>query len=94
MRDTLAGRSGLAPDGKYLFATQFVNQGRGGGVGGGMAIFDLAKKTFTKMRWRMQPSARSPQGICVYCDHAGQKPCDNNSCGPGTGLGIRDGACS
>lgn len=45
----------LTPDGKYLFATQFVNQGRGGGAGGGMAIFDLAKKTFTKMAETAQP---------------------------------------
>jgi hypothetical protein len=38
----------LTPDGKFLIATQFLNQGRGG-PGGGMALFDLAKKTFSKM---------------------------------------------
>jgi hypothetical protein len=39
----------LTPDGKYLIATQFVNQGRSATAGAGMALFDLAKKTFTKM---------------------------------------------
>src|SRR5579871_6663472 len=39
----------LTPDGKYLIATQFLNTGRGGTGGGGMALFDLAKKTFSKM---------------------------------------------
>ena len=39
----------LTPDGKYLIATQFLSQGRGSSVGGGMALFDLAKKTFSKM---------------------------------------------
>ena len=39
----------LTPDGKYLIATQFVNMGRAGSAGFGMALFDLAKKTFTKM---------------------------------------------
>ncbi|MGA2879554.1 MAG: SMP-30/gluconolactonase/LRE family protein [Bryobacteraceae bacterium] len=39
----------LAPDGKYLIATQFINMGRAGSAGAGMALFDLAKKTFTKM---------------------------------------------
>jgi len=39
----------LAPDGKYLIATQFVNQGRAGVPGQGMELFDLAKKTFAKM---------------------------------------------
>jgi sugar lactone lactonase YvrE len=45
----------LTPDGKYLIATQFVNQGRGGSVGGGMALFDLAKKTFRKMEQTSEP---------------------------------------
>ena len=38
-----------APDGKYLIATQYLNQGRGGATGGGMVLFDLARKTFNKM---------------------------------------------
>jgi hypothetical protein len=37
------------PDGKFLIATQYLNQGRAGATGGGMVLFDLAKKTFTKM---------------------------------------------
>ncbi len=39
----------LTPDGKYLIATQFVNQGRKGSAGAGMALYDLANKTFSKM---------------------------------------------
>ncbi|MBZ5575852.1 MAG: hypothetical protein LAP40_04755 [Acidobacteriia bacterium] len=39
----------IAPDGKYLIATQFLNAGRGAQTGGGMALFDLKKKTFSKM---------------------------------------------
>ena len=40
----------LTPDGKYLIATQFVNLGRNSGSPGlGMALYDLAKKTYTKM---------------------------------------------
>ncbi len=39
----------LTPDGKYLIATQFVNMGRTASAGAGMALYDLAKKTFTKM---------------------------------------------
>src|SRR5579863_4165909 len=39
----------LTPDGKYLIATQFINLGRTGATGAGMALYDLAKKTFTKM---------------------------------------------
>jgi SMP-30/Gluconolactonase/LRE-like region len=39
----------LTPDGKYLIATQFLNAGRGAPRGGGMALFDLAKKGFSKM---------------------------------------------
>lgn len=45
----------LTPDGKYLIATQFLNQGRKGTPGAGMALFDLAKKTFTKMTVVDQP---------------------------------------
>jgi sugar lactone lactonase YvrE len=39
----------ITPDGKYLIATQFIGAGRGSATGGGMALFDLANKTFSKM---------------------------------------------
>jgi hypothetical protein len=39
----------VTPDGKYLMLTQFLNTGRGGTAGGGMALFDLSKHTFSKM---------------------------------------------
>src|SRR3984957_2550879 len=39
----------LTPDGEYLIATQFVNLGRTGSAGAGMALYDLANKTFSKM---------------------------------------------
>ena len=45
----------LTPDGKYLVATQFLNQGRKGTPGAGMALFDFAKKTFTKMTLINEP---------------------------------------
>ncbi len=45
----------LTPDGKYLIATQFVNMGRTGSAGAGMALYDLAKKTFTKMAVTDEP---------------------------------------
>src|SRR5580704_15727519 len=45
----------LTPDGKYLIATQFVNQGRSGTPGAGMALFDIAKKSFSKMAVTDQP---------------------------------------
>jgi hypothetical protein len=45
----------LAPDGKFLIATQFVNQGRAGTTGAGMALFDIAKKTFRKMAVTDEP---------------------------------------
>ena len=38
-----------SPDGKFLIATEFLNQGRAGSSGGGMVLFDLAKKTFSRM---------------------------------------------
>ena len=44
----------VTPDGKYLIATQFLNQGRGG-PGGGMALFDVAKKTYSKMAITSEP---------------------------------------
>lgn len=37
------------PDGKFLIATQYLNQGRGVASGGGMVLFDLGKKTFSRM---------------------------------------------
>lgn len=39
----------VTPDGKFLIATQFLNQGRDASAGAGMALFDLANKTFSKM---------------------------------------------
>jgi SMP-30/Gluconolactonase/LRE-like region len=45
----------LTPDGKYLIATQFVNQGRKGSAGEGMQLFDLANKSFTKMDVTNEP---------------------------------------
>src|ERR1700751_1759983 len=45
----------LTPDGKYLIATQFVNEGRSGTTGAGMALFDIAKKTFSKMAITDEP---------------------------------------
>lgn len=45
----------LTPDGKYLIATQFINQGPGGAGGGGMELFDLAKKIFSKMAETAEP---------------------------------------
>ena len=46
----------LAPDGKYLILTQFVNTGRGGTPAhAGMALFDLAHKTYAKMAMTAEP---------------------------------------
>jgi len=45
----------ITPDGKYLIATQFINAGRGSTAGGGMALFDLAAKTFSKMAVTNEP---------------------------------------
>lgn len=45
----------ITPDGKYLIATQFINAGRGASAGGGMALFDLSKKTFSKMAITSEP---------------------------------------
>ena len=48
----------LAPDGKFLIATEYVNQGRGvgsgGAAGGGVMLFDLVKKTFSRMTQTVQ----------------------------------------
>jgi hypothetical protein len=46
----------LTPDGKYLIATQFINQGRKGSAGAGMALFDIATKTFSKMAVTDEPN--------------------------------------
>ncbi|HTA42188.1 MAG TPA: SMP-30/gluconolactonase/LRE family protein [Bryobacteraceae bacterium] len=43
----------LTPDGKYLIVAQFVN-GRGG-TGAGLALFDLAKKTFSPLTIQAEP---------------------------------------
>jgi sugar lactone lactonase YvrE len=43
------------PDGKFLIATQYLNQGRGGATGGGLVLFDLAKNTAVKMSETAQP---------------------------------------
>src|ERR1700735_1297563 len=45
----------LTPDGKYLIAPQFVNLGRTGTAGNGMALFDLTNKTFAKMAVTDEP---------------------------------------
>src|ERR1700733_1969559 len=42
------------PDGKFLIATQYLNQGRGGASGGGMILFDLGKKIFSRMSETIQ----------------------------------------
>jgi hypothetical protein len=43
----------LTPDGKYLIVSQFVN-GRGG-TGAGLALFDLAKKTYAPISISAEP---------------------------------------
>ncbi len=48
------------PDGKFLIATQYLNQGRGGAAGGGMILFDLDKKIFSRMSETIQ--ADNPWG--------------------------------
>jgi hypothetical protein len=44
----------LTPDGKYLIVSQFVN-GRGGTGGAGLVLFDLAKKSYSKMAIIAEP---------------------------------------
>jgi len=53
----------ITPDGKYLIATQFVN-GRGGSLGLGMALFDLAKKTYTKIPATAEPDKSWGDASC------------------------------
>ncbi len=45
----------ITPDGKYLITTEFLNQGRSGTKGTGMALFDLSKKTFSQMPQTSEP---------------------------------------
>jgi hypothetical protein len=54
----------ITPDGKYLIATQFLNQGRGGSVGGGMALFDLTKKTYRKIDASAEPDKAWGDAAC------------------------------
>jgi hypothetical protein len=42
------------PDGKFLIVSQFVN-GRGGAAGAGLVLFDLAKKSYTKIPVSAEP---------------------------------------
>src|SRR5215472_4016605 len=52
------------PDNKFLIATQYVNQGRGGGAGAGMALFDPAKKTFVRLPETAQPDKSWGDAAC------------------------------
>jgi hypothetical protein len=54
----------LTPDRKYLIATQFVNQGRTGAAGNGMALFDLTNKTFAKMAVTDEPDKSWGDAAC------------------------------
>jgi hypothetical protein len=54
----------LTPDGKYLIATQFVNHGRTGTAGNGMALFDLTNKTFAKMAVTDEPDKSWGDSAC------------------------------
>ncbi len=54
----------LTPDGKYLIATQFVNMGRTASAGAGMALYDLAKKTFAKMAVTDEPDKSWGDAAC------------------------------
>ena len=47
----------LTPDGKSLIVSQFVNGPAGAGVAG-LMLFDLAKKTFTRMTPSAEPAQR------------------------------------
>jgi hypothetical protein len=44
----------LTPDGKYLIVSQFVNGPGGAGVAG-LALFDLAKKSYSRMAVKEEP---------------------------------------
>jgi len=42
------------PDGKFLLATQYLNEGRGSASGGGVVLFNLTSKTFTRIKETVQ----------------------------------------
>lgn len=76
----------ITPDGKFLIATQFLGQGRGGPVGGGMALFDLGKKTYSKM-------AGTPEADKTWGDPACPGPIGEALLSHGSSLAKRrDGA--
>jgi SMP-30/Gluconolactonase/LRE-like region len=54
----------IAPDGKFLIATEYLNQGRGGATSGGMMLFDPAKKTFSKMNVTVKPEKSWGDPMC------------------------------
>jgi hypothetical protein len=54
----------ITPDGKYLIATEFVNLGRAGTPGLGMALFDIAKKTYSKMSVTSEPDKAWGDSSC------------------------------
>lgn len=58
----------LTPDSKYLIATQFLNAGRGAPTGGGMALFDLARKSFSKMARTAMPDKSWGDPACTVGD--------------------------
>ncbi len=51
------------PDGKYLIVSQFVN-GRGGGGGAGLVLFDLAKKTYSPIPITAEPRKDWSDAAC------------------------------
>ena len=65
----------LTPDGKYLIVSQFVN-GRGGtaGEGAGLMLFDLAKKTFSKLPITADPKKDWGDPACPGPIGAGLAP--------------------
>lgn len=54
----------IAPDGKFLLATEFLSQGRGATTDGGMMLFDLAKKTFSRMNVTAKPEKSWGDPLC------------------------------
>lgn len=53
-----------APDGRFLIATEYLNQGRGGASGGIPVLFDLATKTFSRMLVTVQPDKSWGDSAC------------------------------
>ncbi len=45
----------LTPDGKFLLATEYLNEGRGGASGAGMVLLDLERKTLRRIEETAQP---------------------------------------